>query len=95
MSKSTRREVLRGAAAAAGITLMNDGVGSALINQIARATSGLPSVEGHSITDVAGIKVGHFTDTRRPTGCSVSVMYRVRRGLGSVAARPALARLIY
>jgi L-aminopeptidase/D-esterase-like protein len=26
--------------------------------------------EGY-ITDVAGIKVGHFTDTRRPTGCTV------------------------
>ncbi len=24
-----------------------------------------------SITDVAGISVGHFTDTRRPTGCTV------------------------
>src|ERR1700736_2609388 len=24
-----------------------------------------------SITDVQGIKVGHFTDTRRPTGCTV------------------------
>ena len=24
-----------------------------------------------SITQVAGISVGHFTDTRRPTGCSV------------------------
>ncbi len=24
-----------------------------------------------SITDVAGIEVGHFTDSRRPTGCSV------------------------
>jgi len=24
-----------------------------------------------SITDVAGIEVGHFTDTRRPTGCTV------------------------
>jgi L-aminopeptidase/D-esterase-like protein len=24
-----------------------------------------------SITDVKGIKVGHFTDTRRPTGCTV------------------------
>src|SRR5438105_9262370 len=24
-----------------------------------------------SITDVAGIDVGHFTDTRRPTGCTV------------------------
>ena len=26
---------------------------------------------GGAITDVAGIKVGHFTDTRRPTGCTV------------------------
>ena len=26
---------------------------------------------GGSITDVAGIAVGHFTDTRRPTGCTV------------------------
>jgi len=24
-----------------------------------------------SITDIAGLKVGHFTDSRRPTGCSV------------------------
>src|SRR3954462_4164873 len=24
-----------------------------------------------SITDVAGIEVGHFTDSRRPTGCTV------------------------
>ena len=26
-----------------------------------------------SITNVAGIEVGHFTDTRRPTGCSVVI----------------------
>ncbi len=26
---------------------------------------------GGSITDVAGLKVGHFTDARRPTGCTV------------------------
>ena len=24
-----------------------------------------------AITDVSGIEVGHFTDTRRPTGCTV------------------------
>src|SRR5512132_179310 len=28
---------------------------------------------GGAITDVAGIEVGHFTDTRRPTGCSVVI----------------------
>jgi len=26
-----------------------------------------------SITDVQGIEVGHHTDTRRPTGCSVVI----------------------
>ncbi len=26
-----------------------------------------------SLTDVAGIEVGHFTETRRPTGCSVVI----------------------
>ncbi len=30
----------------------------------------MPAAAG-AITDVAGIAVGHFTDTRRPTGCSV------------------------
>ena len=33
--------------------------------------STLPTTGSGSITDVAGIEVGHFTDTRRPTGCSV------------------------
>ena len=28
---------------------------------------------GGAITDVPGIEVGHFTDTRRPTGCSVVI----------------------
>lgn len=31
------------------------------------------NVEGGAITDVAGIKVGHHTDTRRPTGCTVII----------------------
>lgn len=35
-------------------------------NPAARSTS-----SAGSITDVAGIEVGHFTDTRRPTGCTV------------------------
>jgi L-aminopeptidase/D-esterase-like protein len=30
-----------------------------------------PSPSAGSLTDVAGIRVGHFTDTRRPTGCTV------------------------
>ncbi|MGA8393376.1 MAG: P1 family peptidase, partial [Burkholderiaceae bacterium] len=28
-------------------------------------------ISSGSITDVAGIEVGHFTDARRPTGCTV------------------------
>ncbi|ROZ69678.1 P1 family peptidase [Ramlibacter sp. WS9] len=35
-----------------------------------------PSRKPHrtgAITDVAGIEVGHFTDTRRPTGCTVVI----------------------
>ena len=31
----------------------------------------LPAAPWGAITDVAGIEVGHFTDPRRPTGCSV------------------------
>lgn len=40
-----------------------------------------------AITDVPGIEVGHFTDTRRPTGCSVVI---ARQGaVGGVAVRGA------
>jgi len=35
------------------------------------STSKARRSRGGSITDVAGIEVGHFTDTRRPTGCTV------------------------
>ncbi|ARU06639.1 peptidase S58 [Comamonas serinivorans] len=30
-----------------------------------------PDLHAGSLTEVAGLSVGHFTDTRRPTGCSV------------------------
>jgi len=33
----------------------------------------MPSPFSTSITDVRDIEVGHFTDTRRPTGCSVVI----------------------
>ena len=40
-----------------------------------------------AITDVPGIEVGHFTDSRRPTGCSVVI---TRQGaVGGVAVRGA------
>lgn len=35
-------------------------------------TTAMPdALLGGAITDVPGVKVGHFTDTRRPTGCTV------------------------
>ena len=40
-------------------------------NPTAMSDSHLDSAD--SITRVAGIEVGHFTDTRRPTGCSVVI----------------------
>jgi L-aminopeptidase/D-esterase-like protein len=50
--------------------------------------SPLPALPLHgAITDVPGIEVGHFTDTRRPTGCSVVI---TRQGaVGGVAVRGA------
>ncbi len=32
-----------------------------------------PAASTSAITDVPGVKVGHFTDTRRPTGCTVII----------------------
>jgi len=32
-----------------------------------------PQHPGDAITDVLGLEVGHFTDTRRPTGCTVII----------------------
>jgi L-aminopeptidase/D-esterase-like protein len=66
MKKTTRRDILR-----SGLTATS----FALIDEMEFATSmelnPLAQSERGSITDVAGIKVGHFTDSRRPTGCTV------------------------
>src|ERR1041385_8222901 len=60
----SRRALLRQSISAACLGLIAEG----------RANFSLqssPSLLSGAITDVAGIKVGHFTDTRRPTGCTV------------------------
>ena len=45
------------------------------------------AIDTGRITDVPGIEVGHFTDARRPTGCSVVI---TRQGaVGGVAVRGA------
>ncbi len=58
MPKTTRREILRGSLAAASLTMIEENAMNA------------PN-DTSAITDVAGIKAGHFTDARRPTGCTV------------------------
>ena len=60
-SKPTRREVIGGALAATGASMFDSPT-----FDVAFASED----QGY-ITDVAGIKVGHFTDSRRPTGCTV------------------------
>ncbi len=60
----TRRDILRGGLATASFAFVNVGVSAMNFNFLSQNESG-------SITDVAGIRVGHFTDSRRPTGCTV------------------------
>jgi L-aminopeptidase/D-esterase-like protein len=64
MRKTTRRDILRSGLAATSFAFINE-------MEFAMSSSSLAQNERGSITDVAGIKVGHFTDSRRPTGCTV------------------------
>jgi L-aminopeptidase/D-esterase-like protein len=61
----TRRELLRGGLATACLGAVAKGRSSALPPPLGETR------ERSAMTDVAGIKVGHFTDSRRPTGCTV------------------------
>ena len=58
--RSSRRGFLAGAAS----------LGTLLPGAVHAAQSG-PEAGAGSILDVGGIRAGHFTDSRRPTGCSV------------------------
>src|SRR6267142_2362457 len=60
---STRRDFLR---SASGIPLMSVPLGSAGPFPLAS-----PSASSGCICEVGGVKVGHYTDRRRPTGCTV------------------------
>lgn len=64
--KTTRREILQGGLAASMILMAEDGN-----NVMSNLTQSENTNPKSSITDVAGIKVGHFTHFRRPTGCTV------------------------
>ena len=61
----TRRDLLRG-----GLAAVCSGAVAEDSSLLALA-GGSETTAAHSITEVAGIKVGHFTDPRRPTGCTV------------------------
>jgi L-aminopeptidase/D-esterase-like protein len=65
-----RREFHRNAIAAAGGAIFSSLMPAGL------EASALAQAEAHpsgSLTDVEGLKVGHWTDTRRPTGCTVVI----------------------
>lgn len=56
------------------LSLSTLGLGMTIVSGAARSQSaGAAKIKtlGGAITDVPGIKVGHFTDDRRPTGCTV------------------------
>jgi len=57
----TRRDLLRGSLAAASVSLFPGFM----------VSETMQSNPHSAITDVAGLKVGHFTDARRPTGVTV------------------------
>ena len=62
-----RRQILNALSTTAAFGIVprtSDGAYGAPVQSAAPASAG-------SLTDVAGIRVGHFTDTRRPTGCTV------------------------
>jgi L-aminopeptidase/D-esterase-like protein len=64
MRKTTRRDILRSGLAATSFGFINEMGFAVSLNSLVQNEHG-------AITDVAGIKVGHFTDSRRPTGCTV------------------------
>lgn len=58
---------MRRRAFAGGVAALTAGL---LVPRRAAADAPAPP-SGGGLTDVPGVKVGHFTDTRRPTGCTV------------------------
>src|SRR5262245_30880056 len=43
---------------------------------VADARQAEPSASAGAFTDIGGVRVGHFTDTRRPTGCTAILFDR-------------------
>jgi L-aminopeptidase/D-esterase-like protein len=70
MSKINRRSFNRTASASLGIAVAEPMFAQ---SKAAKAVPGVPPSQG-SITDVPGIKAGHFTHTKRATGCTMILM---------------------
>ncbi len=71
-----RREFSRALAVATGGALLaGPGAGGVLAADLPRGAAErkftAPDADAGSLTDVEGLKVGHWTETRRPTGCTV------------------------
>ncbi len=64
MSKLSRRQFSKTLAVSSGISFL-PGLAKAVAPDVNADAAG-----GGGLTDVPGIKVGHWTDTRRPTGCT-------------------------
>ena len=69
----SRRQILNalGTTAAFGVVPRASHVAHAAPAPDAAGQASSSPASAGSLTDVAGIRVGHFTDTRRPTGCTV------------------------
>jgi L-aminopeptidase/D-esterase-like protein len=65
----TRREFGHALALTSGVRIFAAGSEDPALQQSERQQS----ERSGSLTDVAGIKVGHYTDTRRPTGCTAII----------------------
>ena len=69
-----RRDFLAGTAATvAAIGTLADSNDARAQSTSGGSAGSAGAITAGAITDVAGVKVGHFTDTRRPTGCTVII----------------------
>lgn len=68
----TRREFARRAAGIAGAMALGKSARASSTSLVQTKSPGDSSIAGAGgLTDIDGLKVGHFTDDRRPTGCTV------------------------
>ncbi len=72
-----RRDFHRNVLAAAGSALFGGAAahagGTKFVDALGEFDALSPDAPAGSLTDVEGLKVGHWTDTRRPTGCTVVI----------------------